>query len=295
MVVVKVGGKDLYLDGYLQKNLDVAKKKLKKDWDMIFIIDGPERSGKSNLAQQIGAYCDPTLNLDRIVFTPEQFEKAVLTAEPGQAIIWDEAITGADAGQTVTNIWKVLKKMLVQMGQKNLVVFILIHSFFDLTKYLALWRTRALIHVYHDKFERGYFQFYNEERKKFLYIKGKKFYEYKLGRPNFIGRFKKGYYVDEDEYRKKKEVSLLADEEPEKKNRHQEHFIACLHILREVGLDNNEIHRKLGSKVENCFDLRTIQLHTAVLNRNEKELYSDNLRSVVKNHTTPKKKGVIIE
>lgn len=264
MVKVNVNGYDLYLDGYLQKNLDMAKKTIKKDWDMIFIVDGPERAGKSNITQQIALYCDPTFNLDRVVFTPKQFEEAVLNAEPFQAVVWDEAITGADATQTVTNIWKVLKKLMVQMGQKNLYVFIVIHSFFDLNKYLALWRTRALIHVYHDKFERGYFQFYNEERKKYLYVKGKKFYEYKLGRPNFIGRFKKGYVVNEQAYRNKKEISLQEPEEKEKRNRYQEHFPALIQILTEEGLNATEIYNRLRKKVPECFDVRTIQVHAKV-------------------------------
>lgn len=279
MVKVTVGDKELYLDGYLKQNLDVAKKVIKKDWDMIFIVDGAERGGKSNLAQQAAYYCDPSLTLDRIVFTPKQFEEAVLNAKPGQAIIWDEAVTGADAGQTITNIWKVLKKMMVQMGQKNLFVFIVIHSFFDLTKYLALWRTRALIHVYHDKFERGYFQFYNEERKKYLYVKGKKFYEYRLGRPNFIGRFKKGYCVSEYDYRQKKEDSLREDEDVKEKkdSRHIDHFAACLHLLKLKGMSNVEIHNELKKIVPNVFDLRTIQLHTKRLGETKRQIYSYNL------------------
>lgn len=270
MVKVQVNGKELYLDGYLQKNLDKARKVIKKDWDMIFIIDGPERAGKSNLAQQIAFYCDPTFNIERVVFTPDQFENAVLTAEPGQAIVWDEAITGADAGQTITNIWKVLKKLMVQMGQKNLFVFIVIHSFFDLTKYLALWRTRALIHVYHDRFTRGYFQFYNEERKKYLYVKGKKYYEYKVGRPNFIGRFAKGYMVDEGAYRNKKQDSLSQDPEEKKKNRYEEHFGPLIEICLESGLTAIELHNKLIKKVPQVFDLKTIYRHSRAFRDRDK-------------------------
>ena len=254
MVKVKPGNKEINLDGYFKKNLDLAKKVVKKDWDMIFIIDGAERAGKSNLAQQIAYYVDPTLNLDRIVFTPEQFEQAVLNAEKYQAIIWDEAVTGADSGQTLTNMWKAVKKMLVQMGQKNLYVFILIHSFFDLTKYLALWRSRALIHVYHDRFSRGYFKFYNEERKKYLYIKGKKFYEYKQGRPNFIGRFTKGYVVNDKAYREKKEVSLAEPEEEQTKSkietRRKENIAGLLSILNKKGVNTTEISRLLREEVE---------------------------------------------
>lgn len=264
MVKVDIGERSLYIDGYLKQNLDKAKKVIKKDWDMIFIVDGPERSGKSNVAQQAAAYCDPTLCLKRIVFTPEEFETAILEAEQYQAIVWDEAVTGAESGQAITKLWKTLKKTLVQIGQKNLFIFIVIHSFFDLVKYLALWRTRGLIHVYHDNFKRGYFQFYNEERKKYLYIKGKKYYEYKLGRPNFIGSFTKGYWLNEAEYIKKKEESLKVDVEEEKKNRYKDHFPALLFMLKDRGMTNTEIYNHLQKKVPNPFDLRTIRRHTKV-------------------------------
>ena len=40
-----------YMDGFLKRNLDEAKRVIKKDWDMVFVIDGYEGSGKSVLAQ----------------------------------------------------------------------------------------------------------------------------------------------------------------------------------------------------------------------------------------------------
>jgi len=43
MVKVKCGDKEIYIDGYLKKNLDGCKQLVKKDWDMVLIIDGEER------------------------------------------------------------------------------------------------------------------------------------------------------------------------------------------------------------------------------------------------------------
>ena len=272
MVKFIANNKEWYIDGYLASNLDKAKKFIKKDWDMFFIVDGSERSGKSNMVQTAAAYCDPTLCLDRIVFTPTQFEEAVLNAEPFTAIIWDEAVTAAESGDTSTKIWKTLKKMMVQMGQKNLFIFVVIHSFFDLTKYLSVWRSRALIHIYHDDFERGYFQFYNEERKKYLYIKGKKYYEYKEGKPNFIGRFTKGYYVDEQAYRDKKKQSLLELETEEKENdRYKNHLLGCIQLLKDRGVGTIELHNDLKKIVPNCVDIRTIQRYYKELSDGDKK------------------------
>ena len=198
------------MDGYLKHNLDTAKKVIQQDWDMVFVVDGAEGSGKSVLAMQCAYYCDPTLTLDRVVFTPFEFSKAIMNAKPYEAVVYDEAYTGLSSRATMSMINRTLIKMLAEIRQKNLFVFVVMPTFFDLDKYAALWRSRVLLNVYTgERFQRGFFKFFNAERKKDLYIKGKKYYNYNLVKPNFIGRFCKGYPVDEKEYKKKKKDSLL--------------------------------------------------------------------------------------
>jgi len=207
---MKITDKNYYMDGILKTNLDLAKKTIKKDWDMIFVADGGEGSGKSVCIMQCAYYCDPTLTLDRVTFTPEEFQTAILNAEPYQAVIYDEAYTGLSSRATMSLINRTLISMLAEIRQKNLFVFVVMPCFFDLDKYVALWRSRALIHIYTAKnFERGYFAFYNVDKKKDLYISGKKFYSYSNPKPNFIGRFTNFYPVDEQDYRKKKRDSLI--------------------------------------------------------------------------------------
>ena len=63
--------------------------------------------------------------------------------------------------------------------------------------------------MYTDKdYTRGRFAYYNKERKKNLYILGKKFYDYRKPKPNFRGRFTNYYVVDEQQYRLKKLKAL---------------------------------------------------------------------------------------
>lgn len=197
------------MDEYLKNNLDVCKSVIKKDWDMIICVDGPEGSGKSVLGQQMAYYCDNNLHIDRICFTPSEFKKGIMNAKPFESVIYDEAYTGLSSRAAISLINRTLVSMLAEIRQRNLFVFIIMPSFFDLDKYAALWRSRALVHVYIGKgFQRGYFEFYNSEQKKHLYVNGKKYYAYNMGRPNFRGRFTDGYMVDETEYRKKKRNSL---------------------------------------------------------------------------------------
>jgi len=204
---------DFSIDGYLKTNLDTAKKVIKKDWDMVFLYDGYEGSGKSVKAQQDAFYCDPSFCIERIAFTPKEFRDAIQIAEPYQAVVYDEAYTGLSSRATMTNVNRALVQMLAEIRQKNLFVFVVMPTFFDLDKYVALWRSRALIHVYTKDFQRGFFAFYNIDLKKSLYINGKKFYSYAKPRPNFIGRFTNHYVVDEKEYRNKKRNSLVNREQ----------------------------------------------------------------------------------
>lgn len=202
-------------DNFLMQNLDVATNAIKKDFDMVFAIDGVEGGGKSTIAHQCAAYVDPNLHIDRTVFTPYYFRKAIMLARPGQAVIYDEAYTGLSSRATMSLINRTLISMLAEIRQRNLFVFVVMPTFFDLDKYVALWRSRALIHIYlHENFERGFFSFYNIDRKKDLYINGKKYYSYskRMAEPNFSGRFTSYFPLDMEEYKKKKRESLVARE-----------------------------------------------------------------------------------
>lgn len=210
--MVKVTDKDIYMDGFAQKNLDVAKEVNRKDWDAINLIDGTEGAGKSVLAQQFAYYLDPTFNIDRIVFTANDFKDSVLKADKYQAIIYDEAYSGLSSRGTMSEVNKILVSMLAEIRQKNLFIFIVMPTFFDLDKYVAIWRSRVLIHVYAVDWERGYFMWFDSHRKKVLYLLGKKLYDYNVTKANFVGRFAAkdngGYIVDQIEYRNKKRKAL---------------------------------------------------------------------------------------
>jgi len=207
--MVKVKG--MYYDGYLKHNLEILKKNIKKDWDFWLVIDGREGSGKSTLAQQVAHFLDDNgFGIDNIVFTPRQFKNAVMTLPKYSAIVWDEAVTGTQSID-MTKMARTLKQMAVQCRQKNLFIILVLHSYFDMKKYYAVHRTWFLLHVYFlpdkDKgiINRGYFEFFNFKKKKYMYLydKDRRFYNYSQ-KPDFRGRFTKKYAVDEQEYKEKK-------------------------------------------------------------------------------------------
>lgn len=197
-----------YISKRMIAYLESVKSKInKKDKDYVLIIDGYEGSGKSTLAMQIGKYVDPDLNLDRICLTSDEFKQAIINAKKGQCVIYDEAVTGMAAGESITRIGRLLKSMMMQMRQKNLFVIIVIPAVFDLNKYAVLSRARALFHVYERKDDHKWVG-YNKKDLKMLYLKGKKTYSYRV-RSFFTGIFRGKFVVNEEKYRKKKEEALF--------------------------------------------------------------------------------------
>lgn len=199
---------EYYLDDVLKKPLDekVRSALQKKDDDYIICIDGKERQGKSVLGMQIGKYIDPSLSLDRVCFSSDEFRNAVLNAKKNQCVIFDEAYRGYGSSSALSEVNKILRSMMMEMGQKNLFVIIILPTFYLLEKYVALWRTKILIHIS----KRSYFRCFNTRKKQQLYLNpiGKRFYTYKHVRTTSRGRFYGKYVVDEAEYRKKKSLSF---------------------------------------------------------------------------------------
>jgi len=198
--------KTLYMDDMLNSQLEkkVIPNVHKKDADGVYIIDGEERAGKSVFAMQLAKKLDPNFCLDRVCFDAEEFTKAVIKAKKGQCIIYDEAFTGLSSRGSLSEVNRLLVSLMMEMGQKNLFIIIVMPTFFLLDKYVAIWRARGLFHVYTKGGKRGYWLFFNRKTKKLLYLLGKKLYDYSKPKSNFRGRFYDQYVINEKEYREKK-------------------------------------------------------------------------------------------
>lgn len=219
------------VDYYIEKKLIFYLEKIKKyinqkDKDYVLIVDGYEGSGKSTFAQQVGGYVDPSLNLSRICMTADEFKDAIINAKKGQCVIYDEAVTGMSAGDSITRIGRLLKSMMMQMRQKNLFVIVIIPTVFEMGKYAVLSRARALFHIY-EKGTSHRFVGYNKKDLKKLYLKGKKTYTYRV-RSFFIGTFGGKLVVDEQKYREKKEKALFMLEKDVKINQNDKEQIILL-------------------------------------------------------------------
>lgn len=208
-----------YVDNWLYAACERIKKSIHgKDNDAVFVIDGPERSGKSVLAQQIAKTIDPTFCLSRMCLTPSQFQEAVTNASKGQVVVFDEAYTGLSSANALGSINKLLKELMMEMGQKNLVVLIVLPTIYVLERYVAIFRSKGLFHVYKKKIngvaQRGRWMFFPPSKVKLLYLYGKKELSYSRSTHHRIpgssrkGKFYDQYTLVESSYRSKKADSL---------------------------------------------------------------------------------------
>ncbi len=227
-----------YMDGKLQRNLDKIKKRvLKKDMDSVFIIDGGEGAGKSVFGMQVAKYLNPKFDLKYICFNANEFMDAVKNAKKGDVILFDEAYSGLASRTALSEVNHLLVSMMMEMRQKNLIVIIILPSFFLLDKYVALWRAIALFHVYMLRGKRGRWIAFNRKKKKILYLKGKKDYNYNVVRSRFRGRFLDKYTVNEELYRGKKAHALKNRERRTKSEKYIEQRNKLLYgIYKDYGL-----------------------------------------------------------
>jgi ABC-type microcin C transport system duplicated ATPase subunit YejF len=148
---------EYYTEPCLKKALDKIKIRIQKhDNDTLICMDGAEGSGKSVFAMQIAHYIDPSLDLTRVCMNAEEFKQAIMRAEKNQAVIYDEAYSGLSSRASLSAVNKILVGKMMEMRQKNLFVIIVLPSFFLLDRYVALFRSRALLHVYSNKGNKGY-------------------------------------------------------------------------------------------------------------------------------------------
>lgn len=202
--------KPLYMDGGLYEQLTkkVIPSVQKKDWDWFCIVDGMEGSGKSVFGFQIAKILDPNFTHEQIAFNSNDFINLVVKAKKSQCIVFDEAFTGLSSRTSLSEVNNILISLMMEMRQKNLFIILIMPSFFMLDKYAVLHRAKGLFHVYMENGRRGFWNFYNQKRMKYLYLKGKKFYEYHWAKPIIFGRFQDQYMINKEPYIKIKRSAL---------------------------------------------------------------------------------------
>jgi len=214
-----------YIDGIIYENLKILAKNIINDMTYLSVCFSSTYevgAGKSNFMQQIAeAYTelinqyhgkDIEFKKENIIFNPEDLMERAFQVPKYSCLIldeWEDSHYWSKLGMT-------LRKFFRKCRQLNLFIIIIIPNFFQLPMSYAVSRSIFAIDVrFEGEFQRGYFRFYNFNRKKNLYIKGKKTQNYGVVKSNFFGRFTKGYAIPDAEYREMKRRDM---EESDKKN-----------------------------------------------------------------------------
>ena len=239
----------LYMDDglYKQLNENVKPAVQKEDFDFVMVVDGEEGSGKSVLAFQIGKVLDPDLNMDNICFTADDFINAITKAKKNQCIIFDEGFSGLSSRASLSEINNLVISMMMEMRQKNLFVIIVMPSVFMLDKYAVFHRAKGLFHVYMDSNRRGFWRFFNKKAMKYLYLLGKKLYEYDKAEHTSFGRFRKQYTINEAQYRYKKAQVFKRRRRITRAETYKEQRDVLLYaLMKELGKSQREMSRFLN-------------------------------------------------
>lgn len=195
----------------------IMKRGIEKTYDIIceephrnFVANGivVHNSGKSVFAMQIAKILDPKFTHEQVAFNPAEFIRLVMKSKKNQCIILDEAYNGLSSRSALSEMNNLMVSLMMEMRQKNLFVIIVMPTFFMLDKYCALHRAKGLFHIYTRDGDRGYWHFFDKRKMKFIYLNGKKFYEYGSEKPRIFGRFYDQYMVNEEEYRRIKSQAL---------------------------------------------------------------------------------------
>ena len=251
-----------WMDELICNQIDILIKNIKHDWDFTIVITGggEVRVGKSVLAMQIACYWSWRLFKEYGIEVPFSVQdnfclegKKLIQKgnELGQnhkysALIFDEAGADLEGTKVMTQMTQDVLDYYRECGQYNLLNILVLPDFFSLPKGLALTRSICLIDVYYSVgedniFERGYFNFYSRHSKKKLYLKGKRELDYSATKYDFNGKFSNFYPVDEQEYRKLKQDTLMR-RESKRRNKFQMQRDACWFLLtKEFGMTQEQL------------------------------------------------------
>lgn len=167
--------------------------------DRVYLVDGREGTGKSSFTFQQAKYINPHFNVDFICFEPRSFLDLLKNSPKGSVIVFDEAFRGLSSKSSRSKVNKEIVEALMEVRQKNFVIFIVLPTIFLLEIYAAVFRSESLLHIYKLKKETASgrktraFKVYNYINKKKLYLRGKtKYFSYAYPK---IRRAKGEFYV----------------------------------------------------------------------------------------------------
>lgn len=217
-----------YIDSLLYENIKKLASKITNDMTFLGICFSSTLevgAGKSAFMTQLGETWTEiinemySLNLKftkrNIVWRPKELIERSFELPKYSFILLDEW----DDDHYWSEMGKTLRQYFRKCRQQNLFIVVIIPNYFQLPLGYAISRSIFAIDIkFDDDLDRGNFEFYDFQSKKNLYIKGKKYHNYKVVPCTFRGVFGDGYGIPKKEYleTKRKDLEKWEKEDVEK-------------------------------------------------------------------------------
>ncbi len=193
---------------------------------------------------------------ENIVFSPDELMKKAsdLYKKYGkhQVIVYDEGRAGLESARAMQAVNKVMQDFFQECGMYGHIILIVLPNFFKLHEDYAVSRSLFLVDVYADRnLNRGYFDFYNETQKEWLFYMGKKkigtTLKYSGSRPSFSGKFTSFMPLDDKEYNKAKSDAIKKKDlkKTERKWKKQRDALIYLH-KRETEVTYDDLAKEMS-------------------------------------------------
>ncbi len=252
----KINGVNILIDRFLRMKLDIVLKLQKKDFDVMFLIDGQEGTGKSTLSFLCAWYLSKGKISMFNICEGSSDAAAKLEKLPDESVmIIDEGSLIFSSKDTMRQEQRQLIKILNVIRQKRMILIVVAPSFFELQKYISIDRSKFLLHVYTEKktYRRGRFVYFSEKKKRMLFTIGKKnFNSYARPKGDFVGTYPDFKLPFDDEYMKLKRRSLLEALHDNKKE-----FVVTpaikKAIQKEIALKLKEVHSFSNTQIGEIF------------------------------------------
>ena len=202
-------------DQVKEKILDKAIDQVhNKNNSFVAVFDARSGTGKTTLAIQYAKYLDPNFTIDQMTWQPKKIIEMMHNSEEHQCFVLDEAM-GLNSRSAISALNKAIIIALSQIRSRNIFILICINSIFDLDKNIAIHRADLLFHLYcrNDTIDgERRVKVYGRHKLKYLYLTGKKYYNYSSP-PNFFARPPRKYVflLNEKEYEKRKRAATMED------------------------------------------------------------------------------------
>ena len=258
--------------------LDTLVYNITNDWDFVILVTGDRmvRTGKSVMAMNLCAYLADKLgtkfDCDHIFFDSTSMIDKAQKMPKYSVIQYDEAREGLAAVKTMKVVQQDLIDFFNECGQLNHVFVLVMPDFFSMKEEIAIGRSELLINVYRRnvklmrdvykdgikrpiiRFDRGFFEMFNRNKKKTLYdiAKSTRRKSYQLVKANINGRFTNYYPIDKKKYLDKKIDSLARFKERKEEEKLVERRTD---VFRDKKIKEMKEQGKSGAEISKYFDL----------------------------------------